>query len=187
MGASLRLRAAWIIGIASLSVFASAGQVRPPSGGQISTVAVEGTIDAVSPEGNSLSVRTTDGTTQLFRLLERMFVHGIDPNDELIGLAKGTPVVIHYSGSGSSATVQEVDRIDGNGLNVTEGIVTAIDRGRGEITVRYDNHKSETLKLTNRAATDSGREITKADRVRVIVYYTNKRGVKEVHYFRKKP
>jgi len=178
-----------MITIAALLVpafLASAGQVMPPSGGQISTVAVEGTIDAVSPEGNSLSVRTTDGTTQFFRLLEKVFVHGIDPNDELIGLTQGTAVVIHYSGSGSSATVQEVDRIDGNGLNITEGVVTSINRDRGEIKVRYDNQTSETFRLSNRAARDSGRDLNKAEHVRVIVYYTNKHGVKEVHYFKRK-
>lgn len=187
MGASIRGQA---IRIAAIAIFAVpaflAGQVKAPAGGQTSTVAVEGTIEAVSPEGNALSVRTTDGTTQLFRLLEKLFVDGGDPNDELIGLKKGTPVVIHYSGSGASATVQEVDRIDGSGLNITEGVVTSINRDRGEITVRYDNHTTETFKLTNRAAKDSGRDLKSADHARVIVYYTNKRGVKEVHYFRKK-
>ena len=168
------------------ALLAGEGQVKAPSGGQTSTVAVEGTIEAVSPQGTSLSVRTTDGTTQLFRLLEKLFVDGADPNDELIGLKQGTPVVIHYSGSGASATAQEVDRIDGGGLNITEGVVTSINRDRGEIKVRYDNQTTETFKLTNRAARDSGRDLNSAEHPRVIVYYTNKHGVKEVHYFRKK-
>jgi hypothetical protein len=189
MGASIRLKAIRLAAIAALAVpalLADAGQVKAPSGGQVDTVAVEGTIEAVSPEGNAFSVRTTDGTTQLFRLLEKMFVHGVDPNDELIGLRKGTPVVIHYSGSGESATAQEVDRIDGNGLTITEGVVTSINRDRGEIKVRLDNQTSETFKLTNRAARSVGGDLNKADHPRVIVYYTSNRGVKEVHYFRKK-
>jgi hypothetical protein len=174
-----------IAALALPAVLAGADQIKAPSGGQTSTVAVEGTIEAVSPEGDSLSVRTTDGTTQLFRLLEKVFVHGDGPQ-ELLGLRQGTPVVIHYSGSGASATVQEVDRIDSQGLRITEGVVTSINRDRGEINVRFDNKTTETFKLTNRAAKDVGRDLNKADHPRVIVYYTTDRGVKEAHYFRKK-
>ena len=187
MWATLRMKATWMTAIAALAapaLLAGARQVMPPSGGQTETVAVEGTIEAVSP--NALSMRTTDGTTQLFRLLEKIFVHGVDPNDELIGLRPGTLVVIHYSGSGASATVQEVDRIDGNGLTITEGVVTSINRDRGEIKVRFDNKTTETFKLTNRAAKNVARDLNKADHPRVIVYYTNNRGVKEVHYFKKR-
>lgn len=185
MGASIRLISIQLVVVAALAVPAlMAGQVMPPSGGQTSTVAVEGTVEAVSPE--FVSVRTTDGTTQLFRLLEKTFVHGASLNDELITLHPGTLVVIHYSESGGSATAQEVDRIDGHGLKITEGVVTSINRDRGEIKVRFDNRKSETFKLTNRAARDAGRSLNNADHPRVIVYYTNTRGVKEAHYFREK-
>lgn len=187
MCAGVQLGAIVITTLTALAIPAGlADQVTQPTGGTTSTVAVEGTIDAVSPQGQSLTVKTTNGTTQLFRLLEKTFVHGADPNGELSGLRRGTPVVIHYSGSGESATAVEVDRIDGNGLNVTEGVVTAIDRGRDEIRVRFDNHKTETFKLTNRAAGDAGRDVSASDHVRVVVYYTNKHGIKEVHYFRRK-
>lgn len=187
MGATIRLEAILMTGLGVLAVtayLAGAGQVMPPSGGQTGTVAVEGTVERVSPE--FVSVRTTDGTTQLFRLLEKAFVHGASPHDELIGLRPGALVVIHYSGTGQAATAQEVDRIDGNGLKITEGVVTSINRDRGEIKVHFDNDKSETFKLTNRAASSVGRDINSADHPRVIVYYTNSRGVKEVHYFRTK-
>lgn len=178
------IRTAALAALAVPALVAGAGQVMPPSGGQTGTVAVEGTIEAV--DVNSVEVRTTDGTTQLFRLLEKIFVHGADPHDELIGLRRGTPVVIHYTGSGESAAVQEVDRIDGSGLRIAEGVVTSINRDRGEIKVRFDNKTTETFKLTNRAAGNVGRDVNNAEHPRVIVYYTDNRGVKEVHYFRKK-
>jgi hypothetical protein len=38
---------------------------------------------------------------------------------------------------------------------VTEGIVSKIDRGANEITVRYDNKKVEKLVLADRAAADT--------------------------------
>ena len=186
MGASIRLKSIAMAGVVALAAAlpAGSGQIMKPSGGQVSTVAVEGTVERVSPE--FVSVRTTDGITQLFRLLEKTFVHGVDPHDELIGLRPGTAVVIHYSGSGESAIAQEVDRIDGKGLRITEGVVTSINRDRGEIKVRFDNSKTETFKLTNRATKDVGRDLNEADHPRVVVYYTSNRGVKEVHYFRKK-
>lgn len=187
MGASIRANAIAAAAIAASVVtgyFAYADQVMPPSGGQGGTVTIEGTIEKVSPE--FVSVRTTDGTTQLFHLLEKTFVHGVDPNDELIGLRPGTLVAIHYSGAGASATAQEVDRIDGNGLKISEGRVTSINRDRGEIKVKFDNGSSETFKLTNRVAKEVGHDLKDADHPRVVVYYTNNRGVKEVHYFRTK-
>ena len=164
---------------------AAGPQVKPPSGGTIDTVAVEGTIDVWSPGTQSLSVKTTDGTTQFFRLLEKVFVYGkAGADDELKGLSPGTKVAVHYSGAGQSATVQEIDRLDADGLEVTEGRVSSIDRGRGEIKVRRDDGRTETLKLSNRVSRNVGRDTT--PNTRVIIYYTNNKGVREVHYFKRK-
>jgi hypothetical protein len=166
-------------------VAAAAPQVKAPSGGAIDTVAVEGTIDVLSPGTQSLSVKTTDGTTQFFRLLEKVFVHGrTGTDDELTGLERGMTVVVHYSGTGPSRTVQEIDRLDGEGLEVAEGHVASIDRVRGEIKIRFDDGRTETLGLSNRVSRNVGRH-TSAN-TRVVVYYTNNKGVKEVHYFKKK-
>jgi hypothetical protein len=170
---------------AVIGVVAAGAQVRPPSGGTIDTVAVEGTIDVISPGTPSLSVKTTDGTTQFFRLLEKIFVHGrTGTDDELKGLERGMLVAVHYSGTGQSAIAQEIDRLDAEGLESTEGHVTSIDRGRGEIKIRFDDGRTETLKLSNRVSRNVGRN-TSAN-TRVVVYYTNNKGVKEVHYFKKK-
>lgn len=189
MGAAFRLnRAAATIALASAAAAGLAGaapQVKAPAGGTIDTVAVEGTIDVISPGTQSLSVKTTDGTTQFFRLLEKVFVHGRKgTDDELSGLQRGMTVVVHYSGSGRSATVEEIDRLDGQGLEISEGHVTSIDRVRGEIKIRFDDHRTETLKLSNRVSRNVGRDTS--TNTRVVVYYTNNKGVKEVHYFKKK-
>lgn len=190
MGAAFRLNrpAATIALAGAVAAAGSAGgapQVKAPAGGTIDTVAVEGTIDVISPGTQSLSVKTTDGTTQFFRLLEKAFVHGRKgTDDELSGLQHGMTVVVHYSGSGQSATVQEIDRLDGQGLEISEGHVTSIDRVRGEIKIRFDDHRTETLKLSNRVSRNVGRDTS--TNARVVVYYTNNKGVKEVHYFKKK-
>lgn len=180
-------RAIALVGVvaAAAATVAARPQVKPPSGGTIETVAVEGTIDVLSPGTQSLSVKTTDGVTQFFRLMEKVFVHGkAGTDDELAGLSRGTRVVVHYSGTGQSATVQEIDRLDADGLEVTEGRVTSIDRARGEIKVRLDDGRTETLRLSNRVSRNVGRDTT--PNTRVVVYYTNNKGVKEVHYFKTK-
>lgn len=162
-------------------------QVMAPTGGTTDTVAVEGTIESVSPDSKSLSVRTTDGTTQLFGWLEKVFVHDgkPDPDDELSTLHRGMAVVVHYSGTGKDAKVQEIDRLDRDGMKVTEGRVVGIDRNKDEITVRLYDNTTEKLKLTNRVSRNVGRDLDKPD-TPVVVYYTDSKGVKEVHYFKKK-
>ena len=62
-----------------------------------------------------------------------------------------------------------------NADTVTEGIVSKIDRGANEITVRYDNKKVEKLVLADRAAAGSR-----------TVEYTDDTQHKVTRYFRPK-
>ena len=79
---------------------------------------------------------------------------------------------------------QEVDRVGAGGLSNTEGIATKIDRGKKEITIRYDDGKIEKLKLTDRAAADVGRSID--ENTRIVVYFSSEGGAKVTHYFKKR-
>jgi hypothetical protein len=63
-----------------------------------------------------------------------------------------------------------------------EGIATKIDRGKKQITIRYDDGRIETLKLTDRAAADVGRSI--GPDTRIVVYYSDEAGGKVTHYFK---
>ena len=50
-------------------------------------------------------VKAIDGITRFFRLMEKVFVHGAPgTGDELKGLHRGMTVVVHYTGTGQSAT-----------------------------------------------------------------------------------
>lgn len=84
----------------------------------------------------------------------------VTPDDNkgpLSDLTPGTTIVIRY------------------GDNVTEGIVSKIDRSANEITVRYDNKKVEKLVLADRSASDTR-----------TVQYTNDTRQKVTRYFRVK-
>jgi hypothetical protein len=63
-------------------------------------------------------------------------------------------------------------------------MATKIDRGKKEITVRYDNGKIEKLRLTDRAAADVGKNI--GEDTRIVVYYSDEAGAKVTHYFKKR-
>jgi hypothetical protein len=73
------------------------------------------------------------------------------------------------------------------GLQITEGVVTSIDRGRKEITIRFANGQSETLQMTSRAAAESVGILDGSGDVSagIIVYYADESGRKVAHHFKR--
>ena len=71
-------------------------------------------------------------------------------------------------------------------MRVTEGIVSRIDRGRKEITIRYESGATETLLLTDRAAVDAGQALKNIPEgsTRVVVYYSDDAKGRVAHYFK---
>lgn len=160
---------------------ALAGQTTPPVQG---TVALPGTVTKLYRAANVVIVTTVDGVEHVYHFAKDLVVHGGKGVDALQGLREGSTVVVHYTGDDTQATAHEIDRIDTEGLESTEGTVTRIDHGRQQITVRYDNGKAETFRLTSRAASEQS---TKADadaaHKRVVIYYSNDAGQKVAHFF----
>ena len=141
-----------------------AAQDGPPIGGLTGTIALEGTVDQEYAGADAVIVKTVDGARHVFHFTKDLLVHGSSGNgvDALRGLRSGTTVAVHYTVTGSEAVAQEIDRIDANGMETTEGTVVRIDRGRKQITIRFDNEKTETFQLTDRAARDVGHDATSA-------------------------
>ena len=164
-------------------------QSGPPIGGVTGTIALEGTVDQEYAAANTIVVKAIDGTRHVFHAAKNLVVHGGKDSaaDALKGLRAGTTVVIHYSGTGTEAAIQEIDLIGGDGLRATEGIVTNINRRQGRITIRLENGTTETLRLTERAARDVGRDLERgaARRGRITVYYADEGSQKAAHFFRK--
>ena len=163
-----------LVGTVALGTAPAYGQ-GPAIHGLTGTIATEATIKAEHKAAHTIVVETADGVEHVYDAAKSLVVHG---GKDLSDLKPGTTVIIHYAGN----TAQEIDRVGADGLSITEGIATKIDRAKREITIRYDNGKIEKLKLTDRAAADAGKNIG-AD-ARVVVYYSEETGGKVTHYFR---
>ena len=168
-----------IVGMVALAVTAADAQ-GPPIHGLTGTMATEATIKDEQKAANKIVVTTEDGVEHIYQAAKGLVVHG--GKDPLSDLTPGTTVIVHYTATDNTA--QEIDRVGGGGLATTEGIATKIDRGKKEITIRYDSGKIEKLKLTDRAAADVGRSI--GDDTRIVVYYSDEAGGKITHYFKKR-
>lgn len=165
-----------LVGIVALYAAPAQAQGPPPIHGFTGTIATEATIKSEKKAANKIVVETKDGVEHVYNAAKDLVVHG--GKQTLSDLRPGTTVVIHYS---ADNTAQEIDRIGADGLRTTEGVATKIDRGKKEITIRYDNGKIEKLKLTDRAASDVGKNI--GPDTRIIVYYSPEAGAKVTHYF----
>jgi TonB family protein len=107
-------------------------QSPPPVQG---TVALEGTMKTFYRGVNVVIVTTIDGVEHAYHFAKDLVVHGGNGTTAaaLEGLHEGSTVVVHYTVEGAERAVREVDIIGDQGLEVTEGTVSRIDRGRGQI------------------------------------------------------
>lgn len=168
---------------------ARAAQQPPPIHGVTGTIATEGTIQQTYDGTNKILVKAADGVEHLFRLGRRSTVHGGDAAaDEALGaLKKGTRVVVHYTGEGENLTAEEIDRLDDEGLKQMEGTVAAVNRRDRTIVIRLADGTRQTLRLSERAAADVGKDVDAArdSTAKVIVYYRDEAGKPVAHYFKR--
>jgi hypothetical protein len=164
----------------------AAAQQTPPVTG---TVALEGTVDQTYKAANTVIVKTVDGVRHLFHLTGKTDVHGSEAEAAAAfrGLVVGSTVVVHYLTNGREDTALEVDRVDAKGLKTMEGVVTSVDRKGRKISIRLADGSTETLRLTDRAAVDVGKDLDRAadNATVVVVYYASEAGQRVAHYFKR--
>jgi hypothetical protein len=173
-----------VVGVAG----ARAAQQPPPIHGVTGTIATEGTVQETYDGAHKILVKAADGIEHLFHLGRRSTVHSRDAagDEALRGLKKGTPVVVHYTTDGENLTAEEIDRLGDEGLKQMEGVVTAVSRGDRTISIRLADGTQQTLRLSDRAAADVGKDMKAGDgTARVIVYYRDEAGQRVAHYFKR--
>jgi hypothetical protein len=166
-----------------------AGQQPPPINGVTGTIALEGTVQKTYSGVNTLVVKTVDGVEHLFHLTDKTAVHGgkSADDDALRGIDEGSRVVVHYTAEGNTKAAHEVDRIAGDGLKTVEGVIVKVDRRAQTISIRLADGTSQTLRLTERAASDVGKELDAAGTgtAKVVVYVNDEGGRRVAHYFKR--
>lgn len=177
------------LALAVLFAAAPSAQDRPPLK---EPIALEGTMKAFYRGANIVIVTTVDGVEHVYHFTKNLIVHGgkTPGVDALADVSEGTPIVIHRRMNDEQASAEEIDVVLGDGgLKITEGRVSHIDRRKKEITVRYGNGKTETLKLTARAAAESGATVDESNEgaTDLVIYYADEHGRKVAHYVVKKP
>jgi hypothetical protein len=162
-------------------------QPPPPIQGVTGTIALEGTVDETSEAGKTVIVKTVDGLRHLFHVTEKTIVHGsaAADADSLRGLDAGSRIVVHYTANAEEQTALEVDRLGDKGLKTMEGVVSRVDRAGRTMSIRLADGTTQTLRLTDRAAADVGRDIDSA--ATVVVYYADEEGKQVAHYFKRVP
>ncbi len=154
--------------------------------------AVEGTVKKVDSGTKTVVVKTADGAEHTFHFLGRTIVHGTEATakgskDAFHGLKEGSEVAVHYTAKGGRETADEVDHIGKDGLKVTEGTISHIDRGAKTIAVKTADGTEETYRLAERAVKDTGKDVGEGAEKsgKVTVYYTEEGGHKVAHFLKK--
>lgn len=162
----------------------ASAQTIPVPGGE-GTLGLDGTIDKFYKATHHALVTTADGVHHLVHVNERTVVHGNgEATDPLASLEPGNHVAVHYIVKGDSEEAVEIDRIGKDGLSVIDGNVVDINRARKEIRIALDNGKQVSLRLTDRAAQDVGKDVRIT--AQVIVFYSDDgSGDLVAHYFKK--
>jgi hypothetical protein len=151
-----------------------------------------GTVERLDAGARMVVVRLADGTEHTLHFLKSTAVHGMEDTgaaakDTFHGLKEGSQVVVHYTAEGSEETADEVDNIGKDGLKVSEGTVTQINRGAKTLAVKTADGSEQTYRLTDNAARDAGQDISAGvgKSTKVTVYYTEQSGHKVAHFFKK--
>jgi hypothetical protein len=137
--------------------------------GVVGTIGLDGTIDKFYSDTQRAIVKTADGVRHVVLLGRHTVVHGNTSSDKgLATLEEGSHVVVHYVEEGNRNTAVEIDRIGDGALTSFEGTVTRIDRAAKKLTVHLADGSSVTLRLSDRAARDVGKDVTSGGRVIVL-------------------
>jgi hypothetical protein len=132
-------------------------------------------------------VKTGEGTEHTLHFVGKTVVHGTDvgAKDTWHGLKEGSEVVAQYTAKGAEKTAIEVDHVAKDGVKVTAGTVTAIDRGAKTMAIKTADGTEQTFKLTDHAVVAAGKDVGTGTKkaAKVTVYYTEDAGKKIAHFF----
>jgi hypothetical protein len=126
---------------------------------------------------------TVAGARAMGGAIKDLFTPG-GPIEGLEGLREGSVVVVHFPQGSAPAALASSDSSDGPTL--VEGIVSRVDRGRREITVKFGSRTSETFQLIDFAAAAAQGSSTAPDPSAITIDFTDQSGQRIARSFRRK-
>ena len=157
--------------ILAVAVTISAGMVRAQTAATTTpaptTHAVAGDLKKVSDDGKTITVKTADGTEDVFKTTGKTAA--------LAG-KEGSHVVVHYTGVGAEKTAVGVKDAGKGTWEVTKGTVTKVGEGGKNVTVKLADGTEKTFDVSKEAGVETGRGVKDAG------MYTGKAGDKVVMY-----
>lgn len=143
---------------------------------------IHGTVKKVDKDTKTLVVRTADGTEHTIKVADQATVHGTEQGFD--GLKEGSEVVVRYSEKGADKTADDLGKVSKDGMKVTKGTITKIDKGTKTMVVKSADGTEKTFEYTDDAAKDLGKAVGSGSEkgAKVTVYYADQSGKKIAHF-----
>ena len=144
--------------------------------------AVAGDLEKVASDGKSITVKTADGTEEVFK---------VSGKGALKGTTEGSHVVVHYTDVGGEKTASAVKDAGKGTWKATEGTMTAVSKGGRDVTVKMADGTEKTVHLGKEAVVESSHGAVDASKYtakageKVAVYSTVEPGKEVVRVFKR--
>lgn len=154
-----------------------------------STNAVAGDLEKVSDDGKTITVKTADGTEEVFKVTGKTTVDGA--KGVALATKKGTHVVVHYTGEGAEKTAIGVKDAGKGTWKVTEGTVTKVGEGGKDVTIKLKDGTEKTYHVGKETTVETGHGVVEGSKDtakagdKVVVYTTVDPTKEVVHLFKK--
>ena len=147
------------------------------------TSIIHGSIKKIDKTTKTIVVKTADGTEHTIKVTDQATVHGTKEGFD--GLKEGSEVVARCTAKGAEKTANDLGKVGKDGMKVTKGTVTKIDKGTKTVVVKSADGTEKAFEYTDDAAKDLGKETGKGVEkgAKVTVYYTEETGKKIAHFF----
>lgn len=144
---------------------------------------IHGTVKKVDKSTKTVIVKTTDGTEHTIKVTDQATVHGTKEGFD--GLKEGSEVVARSTAKGTETTADDIGRVGKDGMKVTKGTVTKIDKDTKTVVIKSADGTEKTFDYTDNAAKDMGKAVGQGTEkgAKVTVYYTEEAGKKIAHFF----
>jgi hypothetical protein len=183
--------------IAAASIFAvlcavSASTTLSQTAGTTSTSssnAVAGDLEKVAADGKSITVKTADGTEEVFKVTGKTTLDGA--KDVALAGKEGTHVVIHYTKEGAEKTATGVEDVGKGTWKVTEGTVTKVGEGGKDVTIKLKDGTEKVYHVGKEATVETAHGVVEGSKYtakagdKVVVYTTVDPTKEVVHLFKK--